>query len=170
MGLTPIVIDVSIREDDFRDRDRRVAPTAVGERCEHVRHLQRRHAERQPSKRLGSVAVKRADDSHLARHFRDRGLAEVGGQLRVDGVVGFERRLDEADRAGRAAVERFDFVRRVSWQPPRFERVRVVIGAVRIDPPRQRVSLDFAVGGVDRDDRRGGVFALVEHFGDRFAR
>ena len=137
MGLTPAGIDVAVGEDDLCDRDRRVAPATVGERRVDNRHFQRRHAEGQPAERFGRVARQMGGNPHLVGHLRDRLLAEVGRELGVDGVVGRERRVHEAERlVQRGALEGFYFVIRFGRQPPRLERVGQVVGGVRVDPTR----------------------------------
>jgi hypothetical protein len=117
--FAPAGVDAPVGEHDLGDRYRAVAPAAVGERRVDVGHLERGDAEFEPAERLRREAFERADDAHLVRHFGDGVLTEVGGELRVDGVVGFERRRDEVDRPVLLATERFDFVGRVLGQPAR---------------------------------------------------
>ena len=84
-----------------------------------------------------------------------RFLAQVCCQLGVDGVIRFQRRPDEVDDAVLLATERFHFVFGFCGEPALEQRVRVVVGAVRVDPARQRV------GEVDRLERRSGLAVAV---------
>ena len=141
-----------------------VAPAAVGERRVDDRHFQRRDAEREPAERFGRVAREVGGDAHLVGHLRDRFLAEVGGQLRVDGVVGFERRRDEVDRAVLLAAERFALRRSGTRQPARRQRVRVVV-VVLGSIPRESASASTIALNVDpgwRWPRRRGCTATAE--------
>ena len=99
--------------------------------------------------RLRGVAEQMGFDAHLVGHFSDRFLAEIGGELRVDGVVGGERGLHEVDRlVQRGALEGVHFVVRFGGQPTFVQGVGEVVGGVRVHPARERV------GEVDRLEGR----------------
>ncbi len=93
MRLAPVLVHLAVGEHDLGDRDRGVAIAAVGKRRVHVGHFQRCHTHFEAAERLGGVAEQVLFDAHLVCGVSDRFLAEVGGELRVDGVVGRERRL-----------------------------------------------------------------------------
>ena len=90
------VVDLAVGVDDLRDRRRLVAPAAVGDRREGVRHLQRRDAAREAADRLGGVGVEMRRDAHVVGRLADLLGPDVGAELREDGVVGRRQRAREA--------------------------------------------------------------------------
>ena len=97
---------MAVGEGDLADRDRLVADAAGGEGRVGVGHLQRRDAEPQTAERLGREAVELGLDPHVVGGLGDRLGAEVERELGVDGVVGGERRLVQADRCRRSCRSR----------------------------------------------------------------
>ena len=89
-------------QDDARDRHRPRVDAARGQGRVRGGHLERRDADRAQADR-GDRGERRLDPE-LVRHRGDVRRADVDGQLRVDGVVGAERRVLDRDPARVAVV------------------------------------------------------------------
>src|SRR5215218_184038 len=91
------VLALAIREHDPLDARRAVADAPARERGVRTGHLERRDAAGQAPEALCGVAVELGRDPEQLGRLTDLLRAEVEDQLRIDRVVGRQRRAREAD-------------------------------------------------------------------------